>query len=70
MTIPCQKQEDICEIKTDVKEIKNLLTQHLVEQAVIKHKIDVHERLWNGSLIGAVGVIGYFIKGWLEKRIF
>jgi hypothetical protein len=67
--IPCQKVEDIHEIKADVKEIKNLLTSHLVEQAVTKHKIELHDKYWNGTIIGAIGVIGYFAKLWLEKRL-
>lgn len=51
--IPCEKTEDIKEIKDDVKEIKTMLINHLVKVEGIRKDVGIHRKLW-GGLIGII----------------
>lgn len=68
MTEACAKKEDVMDIRSDVKEIKEMLQTHLIESAVTKKEVELHTKLWTG-LIGVVVSIGvfftqkYFTKG-------
>ena len=55
MTTPCVQEDSINEIKQDVKDIKKMLQDHLVESASTKKDVELHSKLW-------AGLIGIFIS--------
>ena len=60
--MPCEKAEDIKEIKSDVKEIKVLLRENLIKQAIIDKDITLHKNLWRGFVVTILGMATYFIQ--------
>lgn len=62
---PCLKQDDIQEIKADVKEMKELLTSHLIRYERHDAEIGVVKKII--SIVGTfvLGIVAYLI----EKRL-
>lgn len=62
---PCLKQDDIQEIKTDVKEVKELLNKHLIRFERQDAEIGIIKKVVMFVLTFVVGLAGYVI----EKKI-
>ena len=62
MTIPCERNDDIVEIKSDIKYIKKML---------FTHKTILNGAKWLGTiaLTGVVGWIGVLLNYYLTLKI-
>jgi hypothetical protein len=65
MAMPCEKRDDIKDIKADVKEIKAMLTDALIDMATTKAEVSLHKKLW-GGLSGIVIAVGIYL---IQKQI-
>lgn len=59
-------EEHIKEIKQDVKEIRGMLHNHIVEEAELKAQVRYHAAWFKVMGAFIIGIVGYLVKGKLQ----
>lgn len=63
MVSPCEKKEDIKEIKDDVKEIKSMMHSYHITQSNMQKDIALHKSIWKALGSSVLGLIFWVFKG-------
>ena len=66
MTMPCERRDDIKEIKSDIKEIKGLMHSYHIAVARMEKDVALHKSIWKALGSAVLGLIFWVFKGKID----